>query len=168
MDARIRLATEADADAINGIYNYYVKKSTCTWHLSEETREGRKKWFKNRTSLHPVMVVELDGKVIGWGSISVYNSREGWSKTVENSIFVSYLYQRKGFGKLLLQALLKRAEALGHRAVIARISGEQVASIKLHESLGFEPAGLLKGVGQKFGQNLDCVYMLKTLSPSQT
>ena len=163
MDTCIRLATEADAEAINGIYNYYVNRSTCTWHLSEETLDGRKKWFRNRKNSHPVMVIELGGKVIGWGSISPYNSREGWSKTVEDSIFINHLYHGKGFGKQLLQALLTRAEALGHRSVIARISGEQTASIKLHESLGFKQAGLLQGVGQKFGQELDCVYMLKSL-----
>lgn len=163
MDTRIRLATEADANTINAIYNYYVKKSTCTWHLTEETLEGRKKWFRNRKSCHPVFVIELEGKVIGWGSLSLYNSREGWSKTVEDSIFISHLHHRKGYGKQLLEALLKRAEALGHLAVIARISGEQTASIKLHESVGFKQAGVLRGVGQKFGQDLDCVYLLKSL-----
>ena len=30
-------------------------------------------------------------------------------------------------------------------------------------SLGFEPAGLLKAVGRKFEQDLDCVYLLKSL-----
>jgi L-amino acid N-acyltransferase YncA len=29
--------------------------------------------------------------------------------------------------------------------------------------LGFVEAGLLRGVGRKFGQKLDCLYMLKTL-----
>lgn len=163
MDTRIRLATEADANAINAIYNYYVKKSTCTWHLTEETLEGRKKWFRNRKSCHPVVVLESESGIVGWGSLSPYNSREGWSKTVEDSIFINHLHHRKGYGKQLLEALLKRAEALGHLAVIARISAEQTASIELHESLGFKQAGVLFGVGQKFGQELDCVYMLKSL-----
>jgi phosphinothricin acetyltransferase len=72
-------------------------------------------------------------------------------------------FHRQGIGKKLLQGLLKLAEELGHQSVVARISSEQSASIHLHESVGFTQAGLLKGVGKKFSQELDCVYLLKSL-----
>ena len=163
MEARIRLADEADAKAINWVYNHYVRTSTCTWHLTEETEEGRIHWLKGRSRAHPVLVVEVDGQVVGWGSLSTYNSRQGWSATVEDSIFIHHEHHGKGLGKRLLRELLARAEALGHQSVIARISGEQTASLKLHETCGFAHAGLLKGVGHKFGQDLDCAYMLKSL-----
>jgi len=100
---------------------------------------------------------------VGWGSLSVYNSRQGWSETVEDSVFIDHAYHGRGLGKLILQALLERAEAIGHGSVIARISAEQTPSRRLHASLGFAEAGLLRGVGRKFGQKLDCLYMLKTL-----
>ena len=163
MEARIRLAEEADAQAINSVYNHYVRTSTCTWHLTEETEEGRIHWLKGRSRVHPVLVVEVEGKVVGWGSLSTYNSRQGWSATVEDSIFIHHEHHGKGLGKRILRELLTRAEALGHKSVIARISGEQAASLKLHEACGFTHAGLLKGVGHKFGQDLDCAYMLKSL-----
>ncbi len=163
MEARIRLAEEADAKAINWVYNHYVRTSTCTWHLTEETEEGRIHWLKGRSRAHPVLVVEVEGQVVGWGSLSSYNSRQGWSATVEDSIFIHHEYHGQGLGKRLLRELLTRAEALGHKSVIARISGEQTASLKLHETCGFAHAGLLRGVGHKFGQDLDCAYMLKSL-----
>jgi phosphinothricin acetyltransferase len=109
------------------------------------------------------LVIELEGKVVGWGSLSSYNSRQGWSATVEDSIFIDHTHHGKGLGKRMLQELLLRAEAIGHSSVIARISGEQTPSLRLHAALGFEQAGLLRGVGHKFGQKLDCVYMLKAL-----
>ena len=163
MTAQIRPAELADSKEINRIYNYYVRASTCTWHLTEETLENRKNWFKSRSPAHPVIVAELGDKVVGWGSISTYNSRQGWAATVEDSVFVDPDFHRQGIGKRLLQALLKLAEELGHQSVIARISGEQDASIRLHESVGFKQAGLLQGVGKKFSKELDCVYMLKSL-----
>jgi phosphinothricin acetyltransferase len=52
---------------------------------------------------------------------------------------------------------------LGYHSILARISGEQTASLRLHESLGFVPSGLLPRVGHKFGQDLDCAYLLKSL-----
>ena len=167
MTARIRPATPADAASINDIYNHYVRTSTCTWHLTEETLEGRVKWLKGRTAAHPALVLESDGQILGWGSISAYNTRQGWAKTVEDSIFIHHAHHSQGLGKMLLAELLERATALGHQSVIARISGEQTASLRLHASLGFAQAGLLKAVGHKFNQDLDCVYLLKSLRKPQ-
>jgi phosphinothricin acetyltransferase len=163
METRVRPASPADIQAINAIYNHYVRTSTCTWHLTEETDKGRATWLKSRGPAHPALVIECEGKVVGWGSLSTYNTRQGWSATVEDSIFIDHTLHGKGLGKRMLQELLLRAEAIGHSAVIARISGEQTASRRLHASLGFVEAGLLPAVGRKFGQKLDCVYMLKTL-----
>ena len=163
METRVRPASLADIQAINAIYNHYVRTSTCTWHLTEETDEGRATWLRHRGPAHPALVIELQGKVVGWGSLSTYNSRQGWSATVEDSIFIDHSHHGQGLGKRMLQELLARAEAIGHSSVIARISGEQAPSLRLHAALGFEHAGLLRGVGHKFGQKLDCVYMLKTL-----
>lgn len=163
METRVRPALPADIRAINAIYNHYVRTCTCTWHLTEETDEGRAAWLRNRGPAHPALVVEFEGKVAGWGSLSTYNTRQGWSATVEDSVFIDHSQHGKGLGKLMLQELLRRAEAIGHSSVIARISAEQAASLRLHASLGFEHAGLLRGVGHKFGQKLDCVYMLKAL-----
>ncbi len=162
MEPRVRNALLTDIRAINAIYNHYVRTSTCTWHLTEETDEGRRAWLRARTPAHPVLIVEISGKVVGWGSLSTYNTRQGWSQTVEDSIFINHTYHGQGLGKLMLGELLRQAKSLGHESVIARISGEQTASRRLHAALGFVEAGLLKGVGRKFGQKLDCVYMLKT------
>jgi len=163
MEMSVRPALPADIRAINAIYNHYVRTSTCTWHLTEETDDGRAAWLRNRGPSHPALVIESGGKVVGWGALSTYNTRQGWSATVEDSIFIDSTRHGEGLGRRMLQELLLRAEAIGHCSVIARISGEQAPSLHLHASLGFEHAGLLRGVGHKFGQKLDCVYMLKTL-----
>ena len=41
MEPRVRTALPTDVRAINAIYNHYVRTSTCTWHLTEETDKGR-------------------------------------------------------------------------------------------------------------------------------
>lgn len=163
METRVRPALPADIRAINAIYNHYVRTSTCTWHLTEETDEGRAAWLRHRGPAHPALVIEKEGKVVGWGSLSAYNTRQGWSATVEDSIFIDHGHHGQGLGRQMLRELLRQADAIGHTSVIARISGEQTPSLRLHASLGFEQAGLLRGVGHKFGQKLDCVYMLKSL-----
>src|SRR6266702_1003235 len=45
--------------------------------------------------------------------------------------------------------LIARARALGHHTIIAGISAEQTASIRLHAGFGFEEIGRLREVGFK-------------------
>ena len=93
----IRLATCADLETINDIYNHYVEVSTCTYQEEPETLEARKIWFESHSpDKHPIIVAEAEGKIIGWGSISPYHSRCAYRFTVENSVYVDHKYLRQG------------------------------------------------------------------------
>ena len=70
----------------------------------------------------------------------------------------------QGVGKALVARLIEEAEAAGFRRMIAVIGdSENVGSIGVHASLGFQRAGTLRGVGWKFGRWLDTVYMQRPL-----
>lgn len=155
----IRLAMIEDLPAINAIYNHYVLTSTCTYDYEPETLEGRRAWFDSHGPEHPVTVAEVDGQVAGWGSLSPFRSRRGYLRTVENSIYIRHDMHRRGLGRAILIDLMARARAAGHHAFLACISGEQTASIRLHEVQGFERVACLKEVGFKFDQWLDVVYL---------
>ena len=155
----IRSATESDLAAINDIYNHYVLHSTCTYQEEPEPPEGRTGWFRHHGEKHPVIVAEMDGEVVGWGSLSAYHSRCAYRHTVENSVYVHHQQQRRGIGSLVLQELIVRASQLGHRAIIAGIDAEQSGSVALHKKFHFEKVGQFKGVGFKFNRWLDVIYM---------
>lgn len=157
--ASIRPATEADLVAINGIYNHYVRHSTCTYQEELEPLDGRRQWFARHVDKHPVIVAEVNGQVVGWGSLSAYHARSAYRRTVENSVYVHHEHHRRGIGSLLLQELIVRARNLGHRAIIAGIDAEQTGSVALHARFHFEKVGHFKQVGFKFGRWLDVVYM---------
>jgi phosphinothricin acetyltransferase len=159
----IRLATLADLDRINEIYNHYVLHSTCTYQTEPEPIEGRRKWFETHGELHPVTVAEENGRVVGWGSLSRFHARAAYGRTVENSVYVDPALHRRGIGRLLLLDLIERAQCLGHHTIVALIDAEQLPSIAIHEKLGFETAGRLKEVGYKFDRWLHVVYMQKLL-----
>jgi phosphinothricin acetyltransferase len=156
---KIRTATESDLVAINDIYNYYVLNSTCTYQEKPEPIESRRQWFRRHGDKHPVIVAEAGGRVVGWGSLSPYHARSAYRYTVENSVYVHHQHHRQGIGSILLQELIVRARAVGHRVIIAGIDGEQPASVALHAKFQFEKVGHLKQVGFKFGRWLDVVYM---------
>jgi phosphinothricin acetyltransferase len=159
----IRLATEADLPAINAIFNHYVLHSTCIWVSEPETLEGRRAWFAAHDEDHPATVAEEGGEVVGWASLSPYNSRCGWRHTVEDSIYLRHDRLGRGIGSRLLDDLLGRAARRGVHAVIAAICADQPASIRLHARHGFVECGRLREVGFKFGRWLDAVYLQKLL-----
>lgn len=159
----LRAATAADLAAINDIYNHYVVSSTCTYQLEPATREERAAWFAAHGPEHPILVAELDGEVVGWGSLSTFHARAAFRRTVEDSVYIRHDRQRRGIGGALLAELVTRAQAIGHHTIIAAIDGEQAGSIVLHEQHGFTLAGRLRAVGNKFGRWLDLVYMERLL-----
>ena len=159
MTPHIRLATAADLAAINAIYNHYVAHSTCTYQLAPETAEARLAWFRRHGAAHPVTVAEVDGEVVGWASLNVFNPREAYARTVENSVYIHHQYHRRGLGRALLADLIARARALDHHTIIAGASAEQTASIELHRAFGFVEIGRLREVGFKHGQWLDVVSL---------
>jgi L-amino acid N-acyltransferase len=158
--ALLRPATSSDLPAINAIYNHYVLTSTATYQTVPETEAARAAWFEGRDrELHPVIVAEVAGAIAAWGSLSPFGKREAFARTVENSIYVHPDFQRRGLGRQLLLDQLERARAAGHHTLIAAISAEQDASLKLHLAQGFSESGRLKEAGWKFGRWLDLVYL---------
>ena len=67
--------------------------------------------------------------------------------SVEVSVYVDEESRGRGIGKRLLRALVEPAGALGHHALLARISADNTVSVRLHESAGLAVAGTLREVG---------------------
>jgi len=162
-DFRFRPAEVADLAAINAIYNHYVFHSTCTYQTEPTTEAQRTDWFALHGPAHPVIVVEENRNVIGWGSLNQFHPREAYRHTVEDSVYVSHDRHRRGVGRLILTELLRLAIERGHHTVLGGISADQEASIALHASLGFEKVSHLREVGFKFDRWLDVIWMQRML-----
>jgi phosphinothricin acetyltransferase len=159
-DVSIRLATEADVAAINAIYNHYVRTSVCTYQETEDTLEDRIAWLRAHTpDYFPATVAEMNGEVVGFGSLSPFRARSAYRFTVENAIYVRHDLHGRGIGRRLLADLIERSRLAGHKSIIAVIDAEQSGSIALHEAFGFVVCGELKQAGYKFDRWLDVVFM---------
>jgi L-amino acid N-acyltransferase len=97
--------------------------------------------------------------VAGFGSLSQFRDRPAYATTVEDSLYVESAWRAKGVGRLLLDELVALAVARGFHTVIARVSGHNEASIALHRSRGFEPVGVEREVGRKFGRWIDVAVL---------
>ncbi|MGH8094030.1 MAG: GNAT family N-acetyltransferase [Chthoniobacterales bacterium] len=156
---RPRLATMADAEAINTIYNHYVRTSAATFQIEEETTEERIEELRTRPQNQPLTVLEVDGEIVGWGALSPFRSRCAYRDTIELTIYVRHDSHRRGYGRVMVQDLIERARATGYHTVLAVSCEESVGSIRLLQSLGFKEAGRLRQVGSKFGRQLDVIYL---------
>jgi L-amino acid N-acyltransferase YncA len=168
MPVELRLGRDDDAEAIRHIYNTEVLGSTSTFDLVPRNRREQAAWMRSHQGAHPV-IVAVEGDVIaGFGSLSPYRDRPAYATTVEDSVYVERAWRGKGVGRALLDELLSVASARGFHAVIARISGGNEASVKLHQRLGFELVGIEREVGRKHGRWLDVVVMQRLLAgPAQ-
>lgn len=159
----IRAAQRRDAEGIRRIYNHYVNESTTLFDMVPRTLDEQVQWIDEHSGGHPALVAELDGEIVGFASLSAFRSRPAYSTTVEDSVYLLEGHQGRGVGRLLLEETLRLASAHGFHSVIARITGDNDASIALHAACGFETVGTEREVGRKFGQWLDVVEMQKML-----
>lgn len=161
----IRDAQEADLPAMLAIYADAVTHLTATFDLDAPDVAAFARQFEAVTQAGlPWLVCETDGVIAGYAYAAPAKARLGWRFTVENSIYVAEDARGKGVGRLLLHALIKKAEALGLRQMIAVIGDSRnLASIALHRGAGFEHAGTMRAVGRKHGRWLDVVMMQRAL-----
>jgi len=160
MDTRLpRLAIVSDAEKINAIYNYYVRTSAATFQVDDETTEERVEELLRRPENQPLIVLEADDAVVGWGALSPFRSRCAYRDTMELSVYVRHDCHRKGYGRVMAQDLIERARSSGYHTVLAVCCEESVGMIRMLDSLGFKIAGRLREVGSKFGRRLDVVYL---------
>ena len=158
-DLGVRPAVEADLPAVRAVYNHYVAHSTCTFQLDPDTDADRRRWFRDRSPAHPVIVAELAGEVVGWAALSGWNPRAAYARTAEVSVYVRHDCHRRGVGRALVADLVGRATALGHHTLVGAVCTEHPASLGLLEGFGFRPTGTLQELGWKFGRWLDVAYL---------
>lgn len=157
-EINVRVAVLDDIEAILEIYNDAIAHTTATFDLDLQTIEEKKIWFQQFSEIHPLFVAEINDKVVGFSSLSPFNKKEAYAKTVENSIYVHRNARGKGVAKLLLNKLIIAAKEVEHHSIIALITRGNDVSVKLHEQFQFEYIGVLREVGSKFGEWQDVYF----------
>jgi L-amino acid N-acyltransferase YncA len=155
-----------DVEAVAAIYAHHVLHGVATFEIQPPgagEMERRLRALIDRG--YPYLVAESEGEVLGYAYAGPYRPRPAYRFTVENSVYVRSDALGRGTGRMLMQALIAECVARGLRQMIAVIGdSSNVASIGLHESLGFNVVGILRSVGFKFGRWLDSVLMQRELT----
>lgn len=162
---QIRAATEADIPDVQSIYAHHVLTGTGTFEEEPPSVEEMLERYRKVAEHGWDWLVAVDATgVLGFAYYTQFRERSAYRFTVEDSIYVREDVRGQGVGKALVVRLVEDATAQGFRQMIAVIGdSENVGSIGVHASLGFQMAGTLRAAGLKFGRWLDVVTMQRPL-----
>jgi len=140
----IRSAHPADAAAIAAIYNHYVSTTTITFEEAEVAIDDMaNRITKVISSKLPWLVLEQDGKILGYAYASKWKERSAYRFSVESSIYLHQEVRGKGFARKLYEHLFNLLRQSGVHLVIGGVA---------------LPVGAFKEVGRKFGRWIDVSY----------
>jgi L-amino acid N-acyltransferase YncA len=162
---RVRDAEDADMTMVQDIYAHHVLHGLASFEEAPPTlAEMQSRRVAVLGAGLPYLVAELDGVIVGYGYATAYRPRPAYRFTIEDSVYVRNGLGGKGVGRAVLSELVARCEKGPWRQMLAVIgNSENTASVALHKSLGFLPAGLLTSVGFKHGRWVDAVLMQRRI-----
>ncbi|WP_269633959.1 GNAT family N-acetyltransferase [Pelomonas sp. BJYL3] len=166
----IRPSQDADLPAIQAIYEHAVLHGTGTFETDvPDVAEMSRRRAEVLSRGLPYLVAVRGEQVLGYAYANYFRPRMAYRFCVEDSIYLAPAAQGQGVGRLLLAELIARCERAGARQMLAVIGDSQNhGSVGVHRALGFEPTGLLKSSGWKFGRWLDVVLMQRQLGHGDT
>ncbi|WP_433088984.1 N-acetyltransferase family protein [Dactylosporangium sp. CA-052675] len=161
----VRPATPDDLAAVAAIYAHYVTETVATF---DETPPSLDAWHTRLADLTarglPFLVGEAEGHIAGYSYAAPWRAKPAYRHSVEDSVYLGPEWAGRGYGTVLLRAVLDACAGAGLRQVVAVIADTgSDASAALHRKAGFTEAGRLTGVGYKHGRWIDTLLMQHTL-----
>ncbi len=167
MTVRVRDAVVGDVAGMLEIYNQVVMGSDALWRDEPADLADRQAWFESQEAAGMPVLVAVpeadDAEVLGYAAFVQFRSNAGYFPTVEHSIYVREGQRGHGIGGLLLDALTRRARAMGKSVMVAGLDAGNVGSLRFHERAGFREVARLPGVGRKWGRPVDLVLLQRDL-----
>jgi len=161
----VQLAQGPDLAEIQAIYAHHVLAGTGTFEEVPPSIEQMEARHAAGVQAGYDWVVARDATgVQGFGYYGAFRARSAYDWTIEDSVYVREDVRGQGVGKSIVAELLRLAEARGFRQMLALIGdSDNIGSIGMHASLGFQRAGIMRACGVKFGRWLDVVIMQRPL-----
>jgi phosphinothricin acetyltransferase len=155
----IRLATDGDLPRIVEIYNASIPGRLATADTAPVTVEQRQPWFRAHGPRRPIWVLEREGTVVGWASLTDFYGRPAYAATAEVSVYVAPEAHRHGVARALMDHVMAETPRLGVSTLLGFVFGHNTPSLTLIESYGFARWGTLPRVAVLDGIERDLVIL---------
>ena len=159
----VRDAAVEDAAACAAIYRPYVTDTVITFEYEPPTPEDMARRIAVAREKHAWVVLEEDGRVVGYAYSAPVKDRAAYRWACEVSVYLELGRRRGGAGRALYEALFERLTARGYRRLIAGMTLPNPASEGLHRAMGFEPIGVQRRIGWKNGDWHDVGWVQRSI-----
>ncbi len=163
MSYKIRDYSSCDLSGVVEVFNHYVKSSFAAYPEKPVEESYFKSFFENTKGLPALVAESSAGEIIGFGALSWHHRAVSFRRSANLTYFLKEEWLRKGIGSAILSTLFKEGREAGIEIVLASISSLNEISIGFHKKHGFNECGLFRGIGRKFGQDFDVLWMQKSL-----
>jgi len=155
--------SESDRFAVIDIYNLSIKKSFAAYP-SDTVGYSYFDYFLQLIGDYPAYTIKTDlGIIVGFAFLHPYRPISTFRDTAEITYFIIPEYTNQGLGTQALKILVDDAVKRYINKILAGISSLNEQSIKFHLKEGFVECGRFPGIGTKFNQTFDVVWMIKIL-----
>lgn len=165
--SNVRDASECDAEARAVIYAPYVTDTAITFENDPPLPAEMAERIATAMRTHAWVVLENQGRVVGYGHGGPYKSRAAYRWSCEVSVYLERGRRRTGGGRALYNALFDRLAERGFRVAVAGMTLPNDASVGLHRAMGFEPVGTYRRIGWKHGTWHDVAWVQRTIATGQ-
>jgi L-amino acid N-acyltransferase YncA len=159
----VRDATVHHAAACAAIYAPYVTGTVITFEYEPPTVADMAERMAAAQRTHAWLVLEDDGRVVGYAYGGPYKERAAYGWSCEVSVYLELGRRRAGGGRALYTALFERLAERGYRRAIAGMTLPNDASEGLHRALGFEPIGVQRRIGWKHDAWHDVAWVQRSI-----
>jgi L-amino acid N-acyltransferase YncA len=156
---------QRDAAACAAIYAPHVEGRGTSFEERAPTEEQFAARIERVSERHPWLVAERGGEVAGFAYATLHRARPAYRWAAETSVYIHADHQGRGAGTELYTALIELLRQQGLHVAVAGITLPNPASVRLHESLGFEPVGVYRRIGFKAGDWRDVGWWQLFLTP---
>lgn len=161
---QIRLARVADSEALRAVYAQYIDTSvTFEYELPGEEAFARR--IGEILSFYPYLAAEENGRIVGYAYAHRCQERPAYQWNAELSVYLERAQCGRGLGGTLYAALLELLRLQGIRTVYGVVTSPNEPSERLHRSMGFRCAGVLRHAGYKCGAWHDVTWFEKSIAP---
>jgi phosphinothricin acetyltransferase len=156
-----------DAQACAAIYAPYVTDTAITFESEPPAPEQMAERMAGALSTHAWVVLEDEGRVVGYAYGGRHQSRAAYRWACDVSIYIEPGRRRTGGGRTLYEALFERLAARGYRMAVAGMTLPNEASEGLHRAMGFEPVGVYRRIGFKHGAWHDVAWVQRAIAAGE-
>ena len=167
MNYKIRQVQLSDAEQILKVYAPFITGTCISFEYVVPSIEEFTQRIAGISAEYPYIVLEADGEIVGYAYAHRYLERVAYSWDVEVTIYLAPKVQGKGLGVVLYDALEKLLALQNIKNLYSCITGDNVHSIEMHRSMGYELIGTFPKAGFKHDRWLDVVWMAKTIGEKE-